>query len=241
MGTAGGSAQREYERRLEGHKKKVRKRLPLIILGAAGGMALGWFVGDAVAPEMKSWFALIFGASTGLHLWPNRQSVNAHRIGAVGEVRVGRELGKLAEGFYAFHDVKIPGRRANIDHLVIGPTGAFTIETKAVSGKVELRSDEVWLSGRKKNYVTQAWEQAGSVQTVLSDLVSAYAIDVKPLLCFTKAELPLLQDEVAGIPLLGPRGVRRHISKRDQLLNKEQVDKLRGAAIERLRILAPHS
>lgn len=57
--------------------------------------------------------------------------------GAEGERRVSAELGKLPDEFIVFNDfhpVKDGTRAAwNIDHIVIGPSGVFVIETKHYS------------------------------------------------------------------------------------------------------------
>jgi hypothetical protein len=38
------------------------------------------------------------------------------------------------------HDRRIPGRRSNIDHLVIARSGVWVVDTKRYRGKVERRS-----------------------------------------------------------------------------------------------------
>jgi len=51
------------------------------------------------------------------------------RLGYEGELAVGRELEQLTrEGFRLYHD--FPAETFNIDHIVVGPTGVFTVETK---------------------------------------------------------------------------------------------------------------
>ncbi len=51
-------------------------------------------------------------------------------LGYEGEVAVGQELNHLMkEGYYVFHDLPFDG--FNIDHVVIGRTGVFVVETKA--------------------------------------------------------------------------------------------------------------
>jgi hypothetical protein len=55
------------------------------------------------------------------------------QLGYFGEREVGEQLAPLVRrGFYVFHDVPAEAgdRKFNIDHVVIGPTGAFVIETK---------------------------------------------------------------------------------------------------------------
>lgn len=52
------------------------------------------------------------------------------RLGYEGELAVGQELNQLmSQGFRVYHD--FPAGNFNIDHVVIGPTGVFAVETKA--------------------------------------------------------------------------------------------------------------
>ena len=64
--------------------------------------------------------------------------------GAVGELVVARHLDRLPDGFWVFHDVRLrarsflrfrgkPVQAAQVDHLVVGPTGVYLIETKSWS------------------------------------------------------------------------------------------------------------
>jgi hypothetical protein len=54
------------------------------------------------------------------------------RLGLEGERTVGHALEELrVYGYQVFHD--IPGNKFNIDHVIAGPAGIFTIETKTRS------------------------------------------------------------------------------------------------------------
>ena len=57
------------------------------------------------------------------------------RIGYAGEVAVGESLNQLMlQGYRVFHDV--PSDKAfNVDHVVVGPSGVFAIETKTRTKK----------------------------------------------------------------------------------------------------------
>lgn len=66
--------------------------------------------------------------------------------GDEGEKIVSLFLEDLPEGFFIFNDVKIPGGKGNIDHLVIGPTGIFVIETKNYSGYYKIEGNNWYLS-----------------------------------------------------------------------------------------------
>jgi hypothetical protein len=63
----------------------------------------------------------------------------AYEKGAEGELRLGTRLNAAATargGCWVLHDLVVPGARANIDHLVIGPAGVTVIDAKAWDGKV---------------------------------------------------------------------------------------------------------
>lgn len=76
----------------------------------------------------------------------HRQALNYEK-GANGERRTAEKLQWLPPGFTALHDLAVPGSRANIDHLVLGASGAYVLDTKewndadavVVSGKTLLR------------------------------------------------------------------------------------------------------
>lgn len=68
----------------------------------------------------------------GWSIWKTIKVMNELRLtraGLEGELATAQLLSPLlAEGWKIFHD--IPGSRGNIDHVLVGPTGVFAIETK---------------------------------------------------------------------------------------------------------------
>jgi hypothetical protein len=64
--------------------------------------------------------------------------------GNKGEIIVADYLDTLPEDYFIFNDVKLPGKGGNIDHVVIGPTGIYVIETKNYSGKYRIKGNQ-WL------------------------------------------------------------------------------------------------
>ena len=72
--------------------------------------------------SLKAWF---FDAHTGERTW---------RAAAKGEREVGRRLRKLEPGWLVVHSVPLGEDRSDIDHLVIGPAGVFTLNTKNLLG-----------------------------------------------------------------------------------------------------------
>lgn len=62
--------------------------------------------------------------------------------GNEGEIIVADYLDTLPEDYLIFNDVKIPGMGGNIDHIVIGPTGIYVIETKNYTGKYRIKGNQ---------------------------------------------------------------------------------------------------
>ncbi len=70
------------------------------------------------------------------------QRATAWATGAEGEERVGARLDRLvSESVRVLHDRRIPGSRANIDHLVVAPSGVHVIDSKKYQGRPERRAE----------------------------------------------------------------------------------------------------
>jgi hypothetical protein len=67
----------------------------------------------------------------------------AFRKGAVGEGLTADDLSKLPDTYSVFHDLTHPSIGGNIDHIVVGPTGVFALETKNWKGHVNLSGQGV--------------------------------------------------------------------------------------------------
>ena len=76
-----------------------------------------------------------------------REQVRQERLGVEGEKAVGEMLDELkADGYHVIHDIVEDGY--NIDHVLIGPTGVYVIETKTRSKKPGRGKVSVTYDGR---------------------------------------------------------------------------------------------
>lgn len=100
-------------------------------------------------------------------------SENYYR-GRKGESIILEELKKLPDEFRVFCDVKIQ-HPYNIDFLVAGPTGIFTVEVKSHSGKIDYENGRITIDGfvpKEKDFLRQAKGEAGSVAGFLKEKMS---------------------------------------------------------------------
>jgi hypothetical protein len=97
----------------------------------------------------------------------------AWRIGADGEEKVGGRLAKLAKKdsrWRSLHAVPVGDRGSDIDHLVIGPAGVFTMNTKHhPRAKIWVGGDTVLVNGRRQPYVRNSRFEAKRASRLLSD------------------------------------------------------------------------
>ena len=157
-----------------------------------------------------------------------------YRLGFEGERFVGEELTRVvAIGFEIYHDVPFDG--FNIDHLLVGPRGLFTIETKTRrkpvndDGKKEFRVQFdgkalQWPWGFDENGIEQAKNNA---RTVTGWLTSATGESVRAVPILT---LPgwLVERKAPseGLYILNPKEIYK--------VCESQPEKLTGAQVQRM-------
>jgi len=90
-----------------------------------------------------------------------------YQQGFEGEKQVTKVLSStLSDDYFLINDVQlVAGKRSNIDHIVLGPTGIFVLETKNHSGKIVCYEDSWTRVGQ--NPFTQARANASIVYKVI--------------------------------------------------------------------------
>ena len=61
------------------------------------------------------------------------------RAGLKGQNLLPQVLAGMSDDYYLLSNLNLPGRRDDIDHVVIGPNGIFALETKHHRGRIHLR------------------------------------------------------------------------------------------------------
>jgi hypothetical protein len=148
-GRPGRSALIQYRRRraaeLAAWTRGLVWRAPLV---AAAGLVAGALAAQAGLARTLAILAGLAVATLGgwrLRFRPSEQA-RAWQRGAAGEQQTARLLGRLGrDGYVVLHDLAMPDSPANLDHLVIGPSGVFLIDSKQWTGQVYQSSDGlVW-------------------------------------------------------------------------------------------------
>lgn len=187
-GQPGASARREFERRHDARQARVQANHPKI----------GRFL---------------------LAVFDDPQSTTAWDVGAVGEQALGEMLARSAgPELRVLHDRRIPGTRANIDHLVVCPSGVYVIDAKRYrdsrpqlrhfGGLFRSREELLYVGGRDRTkLVAGMHRQLGLVRAALADQSE---VPVHGALCFLDADWPVLGGSfmIAGVHVLWPKKLR---------------------------------
>jgi hypothetical protein len=221
LGSPGRSTLAEYRRRraleLAGWIRTLAWRAPLVAAAGVAAQVLSTYVGLPQA----GLFGLAVAAlvSWRLRFRPSEQ-VMAWRRGADGERRTACLLDRLTrEGFVVFHDLAVPGSPANVDHLVIGPSGVFVVDSKQWTGSVRRGSDG--LPWHNHYRLDRTLEAAGWEADTISRILGTRAV---VLLCVHGAHVQgggLEAQGVAIVPahlLRGALGYDRVLSDADVAL-----------------------
>ena len=147
--------------------------------------------------------AMIGAART---VWSVNPATEARRKGALGEEAVGSRLNKLAkQGFVILHDRSIPGSRANIDHLVIGPTGVFVVDAKNYASRMTLSRGTLWTGRTPLNETlsTVAWEARQAANAIASGV--GYPLIVDPVISVVGTQIGREGLHIKGVLVVGAR------------------------------------
>ncbi|HZA40717.1 MAG TPA: nuclease-related domain-containing protein [Actinomycetota bacterium] len=114
----------------------------------------------------------------------------AYRLGAVGEETVGSRLARLdRSSWLVLHDIVINERGTNIDHIVIGPPGVFSLNTKhRPKAKIVVTERSFLVNGYRENYLPVAVSEAAKVSRTLEASVG-FTVPVNPVIVVMGAEL----------------------------------------------------
>ena len=235
---AGTSAQTEFERRTQQRAERIRRTWPVAVGITLVLMVMAYLVVQAYT-EPRWGAAAAAGVALLLFVTylERPQTIEAWRIGAEGERKTAEYLDGLAEGgFVVLHDRKVPGYGGNLDHIVIGPTGVWAVETKSLSGKVVIDGNSLRIGGRRQEkIIDQVYREAVAIQVALGTQLPELAVPVTPVVCLHRGELPFFKKTVRGVRLASGRQLHRLIRDGDVRLRPDEVQRIADVANRLLR------
>jgi hypothetical protein len=238
VGRPGGSAQARWRRlRAEEWASWIRT-LPWRVAAALGIGAGGGVLGHLLAPRLGLIVAALvaMAAGWGLRFKPSPDAV-AWRRGAAGERRTARQLRQLERrGWAVLHDLAVPGSRANLDHLVIGPGGVFVIDSKQYRGRLQLDpSGRLW-HGRFP--LAPALRAVSFEADQAAQILTDPDVVVVPVMAIHGTRVPWGKVVMDGVPVVPARRLPSMLRELSAVLGPERVAALADQARIRFRAAA---
>jgi Nuclease-related domain len=238
VGQPGASAEAEYRRQRATEWAAWTRTLPWrVAAGLAAGL-IAWLLAAQVAERLANVAAVVAatGVAGALRFRVSADAL-AWRRGAAGERRSARLLAPMERrGWAVLHDLAIPGSKANIDHLVIGPGGVAVIDTKQYRGRLRLDSYGLLWHGRHlliSNLRKVRWEadQADEVLGITD-------IQVTAVMAVHSANVPWGRLQADGVIVVPARRVLDLLRALPPILGPERVAWVADRARLRFRAAA---
>lgn len=234
----------DYERRKQlyvaeradrNRRAGVTAALAAVVVGAAAGLvAAVCGVGGATAIRAGTAGALVVLVVAAVRFYRMPPEVEALREDARAERHTARALDRLVRaGYTVLHDRALPESGANIDHLIVGPSGVWLVETDSHRNAVrQNQSGQLWAGKIPLRAVINLvrW-LSEEVTRVLSVELPAWDLEVQPVVAFARADLAGGMAVVDGFVVLLPSaGVADYVLSAGIVLKPLDVALLVAAA-----------
>ncbi|MDI9615533.1 nuclease-related domain-containing protein [Methanothermobacter sp.] len=161
------------------------------------------------------------------------------RKGHEGELIVTNCFRRLPEGYHILNDIQLPGAYGNMDHVVVGPTGVYVIETESCSGNYIVKGDRWFLNDElRKEEVRSPSIQAKRNAAALKEFLESrdiYVSWVNAVVAFLSESCTIMEED-EHCRILKPCQVPEHIMESRLMLGESKVksivDALRKHASE---------
>lgn len=188
-----------------------------------------YFTNAKFNPILFSLVALVLVLYAVFKLLRALPKLRALRQAVEGERAVGQFLERLREdGFHVFHDVV--GTGFNVDHVLIGPSGVYTVETKTWS-KPTKGNPKIIFDGQSikvgslepaRDPVAQAQGQAGWLKAVLAESTGR-KVDARPVILFPGWFIEKTARGQTDVWVLEPKALPAFLSNEPTRLSPEDV------------------
>ncbi len=181
---------------------------------APGQMALAQADAVRAAAPKRGFWARLFGPPPADRSW---------RVGARGEQLVGQELARLIakdSRWTCLHAVPVGVDGSDIDHVVIGPAGVFTLNTKHhPAGRIWVGARTVMVNGTRMPYLRNARHEAERASRLLT-AAAGFPVDVQGVVVVIASSLTV-KEHPADVAVIGRRQLRRWLGYQPERLRPE--------------------
>jgi len=157
----------------------------------------------------------------------------AWRIGADGEEKVAAQFDKVLKKdprWQFIHAIPVGTRGSDIDHLVIGPGGVFTVNTKNhPNAKLWVGGDTFLVNGNRQPYVRNARHEAARAAKLLTE-ACGFPVHVEGVIAPVNAIEVTIKTAPKDVHVVPRRQIAKWLLRHGDVLSHDQQTELFDAA-----------
>jgi hypothetical protein len=157
----------------------------------------------------------------------------AWRIGADGEQAVAEQLAKLGPEWRVLHAVRVGERGSDIDHVLIGPPGVFTVNAKHhPNASVWVGGDTFMVNGQRVPYIRNSRHEARRAGRLLTEQAGfpVVAVGVIAVMGAHKGFTVKKQPEDGAVVVVPRKRVSQHLRKLSTRLTAREIEAIYAVA-----------
>jgi hypothetical protein len=208
-----------------------RRLLIAIVAGLVFTFIFTWRAG-VTAAVLAAIADVIYRSRTTASMPPGIRLTGAQR-------RTQRQLARMERsGYRSLHSRPIPGSKEQIDHFVVGPTGAYAIDSEAWDKKLPIRTRnarQLWHGPfSKKDRLEHArWEAGQASERLTAQL--GHEVYVRPVLAVYGPKVPWNVATIRDVDVFNGDRLKKYLRRNTLLkdrpkLSKDEVEQIYAAA-----------
>ncbi len=151
--------------------------------------------------------------------------------GALGEIAVGRILSRLGPDWLVLHAVPVGTAKSDIDHVVIGPAGVFTLNTKYHPGQsVWVAGRTLMVAGRRTGHLHNAEYEAARASKLLS-AAAGTAVDVTGVVVVVAPKNLTIKARPEHVAVVTERQLLGWLTRSRRELSPQEVARISSVAV----------
>jgi hypothetical protein len=176
------------------------------------------------AAPVKTFLARALGVHTDERAW---------RLGADGEEKVAAQLAKAAKKdprWRFLHAIPVGDQSSDIDHLIVGPGGVFTVNTKHhPRAKIWVGGNTFMVNGRREPYIRNSRHEAARAAKLLT-AACRFPVHVEGLVVTVNADDVVVKNAPDGVSVVPRMQVATWLLRHGDILTPDQREAIFDAA-----------
>lgn len=175
-----------------------------------------------VAPRTR--VGRIFGMS------PLNSETRGWYDAALSEIEVGDALGRLGDEWRVFHALPVGPGASDIDHIAVGPTGVYIINTKSHPGQSVWASQRAFLvAGIRYPYIRNMEYEMGRAERLLGT-AAGFPVEVSGVLAVVAAKSIAVHEKHRDVSVVPAESLVQWLTGRSVVRSRDEVMAIAEAA-----------